>query len=263
MGDGDASICMSIFSFFGIKPHQAESAESSDESEHVTRYGCPVAGDVLVLEFIQDDKSNVPPRYQATIEAVGLRRLMLGPIRPLVPGLPSNPFVTKRQAIRVTYSRGSTLYRFDARPIPCGRDWALLRPRRVVRIERRGYYRMMVETPTSYKLIGDSKELKLSGRIANLSAGGLLLCTPTEIRIGQRIMVAVPVGKSGYVVDIAGDVLDTSVHVDRGRASYMARVRFVSTGQLAICPETREEIVTYIFEQQRLMLRTRKLMQGA
>ncbi|MDR3707926.1 MAG: PilZ domain-containing protein [Capsulimonadaceae bacterium] len=254
---------MSILSFFHFKKTPASKTIPSDEVEHSTRYGTPVAGDVLMLEFGPENSPAIPARYQATVQGVGLRRLVIGPVRPLVPGLPANPFISKHQLIRVSYSRGTALYRFEGHPVPCGKEWALARPKRVMRIERRSYYRMMVETNTYFRQVTDPRDAKIPGRINNLSAGGLLLVTPHALTAGQRIWVALPAGKSGGFVDVAGDVLEALVQSDHGRVIHMARIRYVATGVMAIHPDTREEIVAYIFEQQRLMLRTRKLMQGA
>ena len=254
---------MSIFSNFHFPARRSAPLSESPEIERLTRYGTPVAGDVLVLEFVPEDASTLPLRYQTTVLAVGLRRLGVGPLRALVPGQPPNPFAMRRTKIRVSYARGSSLYRFEGRAVQCGREWTLVRPQKVLRIERRSYYRMMVETNTYYRRPGDPRDMKTYGRISNMSAGGLLLMTATLLVSGERIVVGVPAGRSGGFVDVAADVLEAAARTERGRTAYMARLRYAASGSDAITFDLREEIVAYIFEQQRLMLRTRKLMRSA
>ncbi|HEY3328632.1 MAG TPA: PilZ domain-containing protein [Capsulimonadaceae bacterium] len=219
----------------------------------------PVVGDVFVLEFVPYDSGTLPSRYQAVVKVVGIRRIMLGPLKALTPGAPPDPFVVRLSSITVTYNREGTLFRFEGRGVQCGREWAIARPHRIMRFERRRDFRMLMQTPTAYRIDGDEADKRYPARIVNLSAGGVLLVTRTSLTPGQRILVIVPVGKQPIPTYLAVDVIDSFNRPEPERIGFHARARFATGGSQAVGSETREGIMQYIFEQQRLMLRARKL----
>ena len=228
--------------------------------EQVKRNGTPEPGEVLMLDVAPTDPLRLPARYEATVVAVKLGKILLGPLQSLVPGNHQNVQLSKLGVITVTFARGTSVFRFEGTPVAVGRNWALQRPRKVQRIERRGYFRMMLESPTVYRLENGAADGRMPGCIGNISAGGLLLETSVPLAKGQRIRVSVPTGKAGVPVDVAADVLEAFARVERGKTVHLSRARFVTGGSQAVHIDTREEIVAYIFEQQRHMLRVRKLM---
>jgi c-di-GMP-binding flagellar brake protein YcgR len=204
----------------------------------------PVPGENLLLEFVK---------------IVGLRRIMIEDLAPLTPGAPVNPFVVKLSTITVTYCREGTMFRFDAQPVQCGNEWAIARPKRISRFERRGHFRMLMESSTAFRMSSGPPEKRYPARIVNLSAGGALLVTRSALTPGDRISVIIPVGKDGTPTYIAADILETLNRPEPERKGFLARARFVTGGSQAVSPETRDGIMKFIFEQQRLMLRARKL----
>lgn len=254
---------MSILNFLQPRDRSDRDGEpEADVVERTVRNGVPAPGDILLLEFVAADPGQMPFRYQATVQTVGARRILVTDLKPLSTGAPANPFAAKISSVRVTYNRGSGLYRFDTAPVQFGREWALERPKTVIRIERRGYFRIMLEAPTVFTIEDGSADSRRPGRISNLSAGGVLLVSPVPLAEGQRIRVGVPTGKDGAPVDVVADVLESYSRFERGRPCFVTRARFVTAGSEAVHVDTREEIIAYIFEQQRLMLKTRRLIEN-
>ncbi len=249
---------ITFFNYNGqqVTPSQEREGHANPRN---SKSGMPVPGETLILEFVPREAGTLPARYHAAVKVVGLRRIMLDDLKPLTPGAPANPFVVKLTTITVTYNRGGTLFRFDAQPILCGHEWAIARPKRISRFERRGYYRMLMESSTAFRLSSGPPEKRYPARIVNLSAGGALLVTRSALPPGERIRVIIPVGKDGTPTYLAADILESLNRPDTERAGFLARARFVTGGTQAVSQETREGIMKYIFEQQRLMLRARKL----
>ena len=69
-----------------------------------------------------------------------------------------------------------------------------------------------------------------------------------------------PTGKQGDLLDVESDALDCRVAAQGLARIYLIRLRFLGPPHLT--EEDREEIIAYIFEQQRMLLRNRKLLRN-
>ena len=75
------------------------------------------------------------------------------------------------------------------------------------------------------------------------------------------MLVRVPAGRQGDLLDVESDTLDCRVASQGAARIYLIRLRFLGPPDLT--EEDREEIVAYIFEQQRMLLRNRKLLRAS
>jgi len=251
---------MSIFSLFHQRGDLSsqELADIGVTMKQAKRLGLPSVGDSLMLEVVPGDLSSMPSRYYANVKVSTSRHLILDDLR-TIPSSSNNPILTRLEPIQISFMRGDTLYRVFGHPFPMGRNWAIARPASVTKIERRGAYRIMLEMPTTFRFDGERFDMNRQARISNLSAGGMLLVTNTEVNPMQRIIVMTPVGQGNTGVELAADVLETRLEIGAEKNRYYVRTRFVSEGSQAISNEERELIIHYIFEEQRLMLKARKL----
>ena len=215
----------------------------------------PQPGEAVQVQASQEEHGVL---YGARVRAIGLRRLFLDAAGPLP--LPSHaPLI-------VSFLRGDALYRFETRlvgPVR-GASLAVARPRQVVRIQRRQFYRLPLESPTTFRPLSEDGRRDMSAalpaRLVNLSGGGALLAGAKPMPAGLGVAVRVPAGVDGYPLDVEAEVLDCQV-ASRGSARvYLIRLRFYDPPRLS--PEDREAIIAHIFEQQRLMLKGRKLLRA-
>jgi hypothetical protein len=91
--------------------------------------------------------------YGARVRSLGFRRLFLE-----TTGSVSLP---PRASLTLTFLRGDAMYRFETRlvgPVR-GSGLTVARPRRVVRIQRRQYYRLPFESPTVFRLLTAQPQL--------------------------------------------------------------------------------------------------------
>ena len=215
----------------------------------------PLPGEAVQLQRPGDDHGTL---YGARVRAVGLRRLFLDTIEPLD--------VSPRAPLILSFLRGDALYRFETRvvgPIR-GVGLAVARPRRIVRLQRRQYYRLPLESPTTFRLLSDEGRrdysAPLAARLVNLSGGGALLAAAKPVPAGLSIVVRVPTGISGDPLDVDAEVLDCHVAAQGAARTYLVRLRFYDPPRLSA--EDRESIIAHIFQQQRLMLKGRKLLRA-
>jgi c-di-GMP-binding flagellar brake protein YcgR len=215
----------------------------------------PSPGDFVQLQAAREEGGAL---YGAQMRVLGLRRLYLDLTAPL--NLPP------RSAITVTFIHGDALYRFETRlvgPAHAGR-LILARPRRVVRIQRRQYYRLPMESPTTYRLLLSDGRRDPSGpspaRLINMSGGGVLLACGKPVPAGLSVAVRIPAGTEGDLLDVEAEVLDCHVASQGASRVYLARLRFYDPPRLEAAD--RDAIIAFIFYQQRLMLRGRKLLRA-
>jgi len=84
------------------------------------------------------------------------------------------------------------------------------------------------------------------------------LSTEETVTPGHRIVVQTPSGKEGNIVDMVCEAIACVPRSVRAHRSFAVRLKFVDGCSVA-AEEERDAIVAYVFEQQRLMLRARKL----
>lgn len=243
-------------------------SQKEAESERVPE---PRQGETVQLQTGRIDHVGL---YRARVRAVGLRRLFLESAEavggPKGTGDGSEPAglasaFAARMPLTLTFVRGDALYQCETRVLGPVRGGALVvsRPRQVTRIQRRHFYRLPLQSPTTFRVLG-TDGLAVSapqpGRLVNLSGGGALLASSKPVPGGVTVSLRVPVGKDGDSINVEGEVLDCHVVTQGLGRVFLVRVRFY--GAPRVLEEDREGIVNFIYEQQRIMLRNRKLLRA-
>ncbi len=227
----------------------------------------PEPGDIVRLHVHMAHAGAEVGVYEARVKAVGLRRILLESPQTMSPSEDGVPALTSalppRTALTLSFVCGDNLYQCEthvAGPAKTG-TLAIVRPRLVTKVQRRQFYRLPLQSPTTFRVRGESGSTPpVPARLVNLSGGGALLASGKPVPSGLRVLVRVPAGRQGDLLDVESDALDCRV-ATQGRAHiYLIRLRFLGPPHLA--EEDREEIVAYIFEQQRMLLRNRKLLRA-
>lgn len=222
----------------------------------------PRVGETIRLQVLDDFHLGV---YHAHVRALAPRRLVLDSPEAAAPvgteeaapltGLPV------RTPLLLSFLRADEMYQCETRVIgpPRAGSLTVARPRVVTRLQRRQFYRLPLQSPTTFRVRGEyAHSDPVAARLVNLSGGGTLLSAPKPVPGGLRVRVRVPTGRDGALLDVDGDVLDCRVASQGLARVFLIRVRFL--GPPLLTEEERDDIVAYIFEQQRLLLRTRKLL---
>lgn len=233
------------------------------ESASTERAPLPRVGETVRLHAVGDAQLGV---YHARIRAIGLRRILLdSPEAAALPDglddLPPIPALTFRTPLTLSFLHEENLYQCETRVVgpPKAGTLTVTRPRIVTRIQRRQFYRLPLQSPTTFRVRGDiGSTAPIPARLVNLSGGGALLASTKPVLGGLRVSVRVPTGKEGDLLEVEADALDCRVMTQGPARTYLVRLRFL--GPPMLTEEEREEIVAYIFEQQRYLLRTRKLL---
>ncbi len=205
--------------------------------------------------------------YEARVKAVGLRRILLESPQTVSHAEESAPALSSalppRTALTLSFVCGDNLYQCETRvvgPAKAG-TLAVIRPRIVTKVQRRDFYRLPLQSPTTFRVRGESGSTPpIPARLVNLSGGGALLASGKPVPSGLRVLVRVPAGRQGDLLDVESDALDCRVATQGLARIYLIRLRFLGPPHLT--EEDREEIVAYIFEQQRMLLRNRKLLRA-
>lgn len=217
-----------------------------EENDHLPR-----VGDTVRLQAAGEGQIGV---HTARVRAIGLRRLFLDS---------ADASALARLPLVLTFVRGDALYRFETRAVGPARANALAiaRPRKVTRLQRRQFYRLSLESPTTFRVLASgSASDPVAARMVNLSGGGALLAASKPVPSGLEVSVRVPSGKDGSALPVEGCVLDCRVATQGASRIFLIRVQFADAPQF---PDAdRDEIIAYIFEQQRFLLRTRKLLRA-
>jgi c-di-GMP-binding flagellar brake protein YcgR len=229
----------------------------------------PQVGDIVSLQTEGNTEIGV---YQARVRAVGLRRILLDSqeTAPASSGTDSpkegatlTSALLPRTPLTLSFICDDNLYQCETRvagPAKVG-TLAVTRPRIVTKVQRRQFYRLPLQSPTTFRVRGDSGSTSpIPARLVNLSGGGALLASGKPVPGGLRVVVRVPTGKQGDLLDVDSDALDCRVATHGLARIYLIRLRFLGPPHLT--EEDREEIVAYIFEQQRMLLRNRKLLRA-
>jgi c-di-GMP-binding flagellar brake protein YcgR len=136
-------------------------------------------------------------------------------------------------------------------------------------VQRRRLYRLPLTLRTRVwpniagaRLIGNTPSIP--SLIVNLSAGGALVSVTERASAGQIVALDVPHGVEGAPSPVAASVISCESSGVSGGLSklerYEWRVQFDNGSTVILDDTTREEIIQYIFAQQRMMLSVRKLM---
>ncbi len=184
----------------------------------------------------------------AKVNAIGLRRIFLD--------LEDNTPLP-RQPLTLFFDRGDALYHFETRIVgPARRNAiAVAWPRKIVRLQRRHFYRLLLETPTTFRLLSAvGTTAPVVARLVNLSGGGALLAVGKPLPAGLAASVRIPSGKAGELISVDAETLDCHVTTQGNARVYFARLHF-----LPMPDRDREAIVEFIHEQQRVLLRSRKM----
>ena len=234
------------------------SCEPSNE-----RVALPRVGETVRLHAAGDAHLGV---YHARVRAVGLRRIVLDSPESsgaaeagadYAPALPAHTLLT------LSFIRADDLYECQTRvvgPVKAG-TLTVSRPRVITRVQRRQFYRLPLQSPTAFRVRGETgSTAPIAARLVNLSGGGALLASPKPVLGGLRVSVRIPTGKAGDPREVEADALDCRVTTQGTTRTYLVRLRFL--GPPLLTEEDREEIVAYIFEQQRFLLRNRKLLRA-
>lgn len=230
----------------------------------------PQAGDTVSLHVVGSAEVGV---YQARVRAVGLRRILLesqeasshtssGALASednaaLTHALPP------RTVLTLSFLCDDNLYQCETRVVGPAKTGTLAvsRPRIVTKVQRRQFYRLPLQSPTTFRVRGEAGATPpVPARLVNLSGGGALLASGKPVPMGLRVLVRVPAGKQGDLLDVESDALDCRVAAQGLARIYLIRLRFLGPPHLT--EEDREEIIAYIFEQQRMLLRNRKLLRN-
>ena len=205
--------------------------------------------------------------YQARVRAVGPRRILLESPEtapaPSEDGAPLTSALPPRTPLTLSFVCDDNLFQCETRVVGPAKAGTLTvsRPRLVTKVQRRQFYRLPLQSPTTFRVRGDSGATPpVPARLVNLSGGGALLASAKPVPGGLRVLVRVPAGKMGDLLDVESDALDCRVATQGLARIYLIRLRFLGPPHLA--EEDREEIVAYIFEQQRMLLRNRKLLRN-
>ena len=238
-------------------------AQDKDSS----RAPLPEPGDTVRLHAHTTHAGAEVGVYEARVKAVGLRRILLESPQTLShteDGAPAPAgALPPRTALMLSFVCGDNLFQCETRvvgPVKAG-TLAVIRPRLVTKVQRRQFYRLPLQSPTTFRVQGASgSTAPVPARLVNLSGGGALLASGKPVPSGLRVLVRVPAGRQGDLLDVESDALDCRVATQGIARIYLIRLRFLGPPHLT--EEDREEIVAYIFEQQRVLLRNRKLLRA-
>lgn len=225
----------------------------------------PQVGDTVSLHAGGDFELGV---YQARVRAIGPRRILLESqettaAQPEDSAAPASA-LPPRTPLTLSFVLSDTLYQCETRVVGPAKAGTLTvsRPRIITKVQRRQFYRLPLQSPTTFRVRGESGSTSpVAARLVNLSGGGALLASGKPVPSGLRVLVRVPAGKQGDLLDVESDALDCRVASQGLARIYLIRLRFLGPPDLT--EEDRQEIVTYIFEQQRMLLRNRKLLRAS
>jgi c-di-GMP-binding flagellar brake protein YcgR len=224
----------------------------------------PQIGDIVRLHASANAEVGV---YQARVRAIGLRRILLESqetaASPEDSVFPMASALLPRIPLTLSFLSADNLYQCETRVVGPAKVGTLTitRPRIITKVQRRQFYRLPLQSPTTFRVRGESGSTSpVSARLVNLSGGGALLASGKPVPGGLRVLVRVPTGKQGDLLDVESDALDCRVATQGLARIYLIRLRFLGPPHLT--EEEREEIVAYIFEQQRMLLRNRKLLRA-
>lgn len=256
--------------------------EATANSTAISRLGSrslPAPGESLTIEVIPAETTSLPVVLAARANQLRGRRLLFS-VQTAAPASPpaargaGDADLPPASGLRLLTAPGSLVrfwftlenrrYRFEVvasrrslRALASGDYWVNL-PMRIERIEQRKYFRMLLQIPTWYRRDSDPRHTRLPGQMIDLSGGGMMLAVVEPVAESMRLVVQTPTGKDGLVIDVVCEVIGCAPRPDRSRFGHAARLRFVD-GASGISEQDRDLVIAYVFEQQRYMLKARKL----
>ena len=202
----------------------------------------PQAGDIVSLHAGGEFKSGEfeVGVYQARVRAIGPRRILLESQETTTAHPEDSAALTSalppRTPLTLSFICNDNLYQCETRvvgPTKVG-TLAVSRPRIVTKVQ--------LQSPTTFRVRGDSGSTSpVPARLVNLSGGGALLASGKPVPSGLRVLVCVPAGKQGDLLDVESDALDCRVASQGLARIYLIRLRFLGPPDLT--EEDREEIV--------------------
>lgn len=215
----------------------------------------PIVGEIVRIEETGDGRSAA---HSARLRSLPYRKILIDLILPNASNSGSESFPILRGTVQTSFVRGDALYVFDSKVIGSSRTGAVVlqRPSVVTRVQRRQYFRLQIESATTYRHLSLQDSDVQVGRILNLSGGGALLASSKPVLKASLISLRVPSGADGEHINVPARVLE-SIATGNGRArSYLLRTQF-PVGQ-GFDEETRDSLIAYIFQSQRAALKARR-----
>lgn len=219
----------------------------------------------MLIEEVFPEYGVRSSRFSTLVKRIGMRTMSVKYSGEGTDGLPP-----LHATVEVSFFLNEHLYSFQSVVQRYEFDLAgalilLQRPKKVTKVQRRFSYRVPVETRTTYRfhLPGPTFPEPLSAKIVNLSEGGMLITTNCPMYEGALLSIMSPSGKEGEVMQVTAEVLEVREDLSLRQETKIARLRFDGSERAHLTEEQRKGIVTYLFEQQRLMLQTRRLLNPA
>ena len=110
-----------------------------------------------------------------------------------------------------------------------------------VNFDRRKYPRFSVDLPIEYYRIDSS--IGHSGKVLNISEGGLLIYFPEQMDIGQYIKVKLffSLGSELNTIEALAEVAWADIHLDKGWKDYRCGIKFID-----ISPEGMTKLKNFL-----------------
>jgi hypothetical protein len=169
----------------------------------------------------------------------------------------------------IVFIRANGLFRFISGlrrswPTAFGEMLVVDGPRSVDHLQRRREVRQPIRVTTRIRTNGQAGFTRGENVwIVDLSAVGAKIECSSPLRHGDILSIDVPVGKEGAIETVRALVLDCVGALDSGESGssrFSARLEFDDDESVRLPLHIRDEIATYVFEQQRLALKIRKLI---
>lgn len=181
------------------------------------------------------------------VHAVTRRRLALSVDAGLLP-------VRLGTVAHITVASATAAYSFHTTVLDCsGTDDAptvsMLRPTWMERMQRRQFFRIPVNLPTSavWDVRGDTVPRTVRAKILDLSGGGMSLALASSPRTGTVLRVRLPIREMG---EPCVDVRVLRVSSEPGALGHVASCEMLYVGD-----EVRNAVVQYCFSAQREQIR--------
>ncbi len=149
--------------------------------------------------------------------------------------------------LRVAFSTKDNTYAFNSvvtnrhrEPIPV---LIVTKPEELIKIQRRSYFRLPVNLEVIFNILPDMMEYK--GMTLDISGGGILLLTKTDLRAGQKLNLS---------INLPGR---NAIHCEAKVVRILQKARTASEDNKVainfseINEAKRDKIFAYIFEKQR------------
>lgn len=164
--------------------------------------------------------------------------------------------IQRGEFIHVTAIAEKVVYSFSSRVLDYGRDTEsnflvmhITVPEQVDRVQRRRYVRIPLVLSGNYTVEGEDIQHKFLTR--DFSAGGILMCTSRFLKVGQTIYIDLDLGDIKLIKQKAQIVRYAGFNETTGFHEY--GVQF-----LDVSPELEKSLVSYVFQQEIKLKKTRE-----